>query len=126
MYQLRNRHLVLPALARLRSPGPSVKGFWNKNCVLTNTCVLLYKVKALMIQKQISLPEALDQQIQERAKRLKASEEQVITTLLEEGLKKPKQQWQNAGDALSSLSELGIRGPKDLARNHEKYLYEDE
>ena len=79
-----------------------------------------------MIQKQISLPEELDQQIQERAKRLKASEEQVIATLLEEGLKKPKQQWQNAGEALSSLSELGIRGPKDLARNHDKYLYEDE
>ena len=79
-----------------------------------------------MIQKHISLPEELDQQIQERAKRLHASEEQVITTLLEEGLKRPKQQWKNAGDALSSLSELGIRGPKDLARNHDKYLYEDE
>ena len=79
-----------------------------------------------MIQKHISLPEELDQKIQERAKRLQASEERVIRELIEEGLKKPKQQWKNAGDALSSLSELGIRGPKDLARNHDKYLYEDE
>jgi hypothetical protein len=79
-----------------------------------------------MIQKHISLPEDLDQQIRERAKHLQQPEEQVITTLLKEGLKKPKQQWKNAGDALSSLSELGIRGPKDLALNHDKYLYEDE
>jgi len=80
-----------------------------------------------MIQKYISLPEELDQKIQERAKHLKQPEEWVITTLLEEGLKKPQQQrWKNAGDALSSLAELGIRGPKDLAKNHDKYLYEDE
>jgi hypothetical protein len=79
-----------------------------------------------MIQKHISLPEELDQKIRERVKRLNQPEEQVITTLLEEGLKTPKQQWKNAGDALSSLSELGIRGPKDLAKNHDKYLYEDE
>ena len=79
-----------------------------------------------MIQKQISLPEELDRKIQKRAKHLKLPEERVITALLEEGLKKPKQQWKNAGEALSSLSELGIRGPKDLALNHDKYLYEDE
>ena len=80
-----------------------------------------------MIQKQISLPEKLDQQIRERAKRLQAPEEQVITQLLEEGLNKPhQQQWKNAGEALKSLSELGIKGPKDLAINHDKYLYEDE
>ena len=78
-----------------------------------------------MIQKHISLPEQLDQKIRERVKRLNQPEEQVITQLIEEGLKKP-QQWKNAGEALSSLSELGIRGPKDLAVNHDKYLYEDE
>ena len=80
-----------------------------------------------MIQKHISLPEDLDQQIQERAKRLQEPEERVIRELIEEGLKKPKhQQWKNAGEALSSLAELGIKGPKDLAINHDKYLYEDE
>ena len=79
-----------------------------------------------MIQKQIVIPEELDQQIQERAKRLQESEERVITQLIEEGLKKPKQQWKNAGDALRNLSELGIRRPKDLSQNIDKYLYEDE
>ena len=78
-----------------------------------------------MIQKHISLPEELDQRIRERVKRLNKPEEQVITQLLEEGLKTP-QQWKNAGEALNSLSELGIRGPKDLAVHHDKYLYEDE
>jgi predicted DNA-binding protein len=78
-----------------------------------------------MIQKHISLPEELDQRIRERVKRLSQPEEQVITQLIEEGLNTQKQ-WKNAGDALSSLSELGIRGPKDLAVNHDKYLYEDE
>jgi predicted DNA-binding protein len=78
-----------------------------------------------MIQKQISLPEELDQKIQERAKLLKESEERVIRELIEQGLQAPKP-WKNAGEALSSLSELGIRGPKDLAINHDKYLYEDE
>jgi hypothetical protein len=72
-----------------------------------------------MIQKHISLPEELDQKIREQVKRLNQPEEQVITQLIEEGLKTPKQQWNNAGDALSSLSELGIRGPKDLAVNHD-------
>ena len=40
-----------------------------------------------MIQKHISLPEELDQQIRERVKRLRASEERVIRELIEEGLK---------------------------------------
>jgi len=78
-----------------------------------------------MIQKQISLSEELDEKIRERVKRLNQPEEQVITQLLEEGLSTQKQR-KNAGDALSSLSDLGIRGPKDLAINHDKYLYEDE
>ena len=79
-----------------------------------------------MIQKHISLPQDLDQKIRERVKRLNQPEEQVITQLIEEGLKTPQQQWKNAGEALKSLSELGIKGPKDLAINHDKYLYEDE
>ena len=79
-----------------------------------------------MIQKHISLPEALDQKIRERAKRLQAPEERVIRELIEQGLSQQTQQWKNAGEALSSLSELGLKGPKDSARNHDEYLYEDE
>jgi hypothetical protein len=79
-----------------------------------------------MIQKHISLPEDLDRKIQQRARLLQESEERVIRELIEEGLKKSKQRWKNAGDALRSLSELGIKGPKDLSQNIDKYLYEDE
>jgi hypothetical protein len=78
-----------------------------------------------MIHKQITLPEQLNQEIQQRVKQLKQPEEQVITDLLEKGLQTTKL-WKNAGEALSSLSALGIQGPKDLSINHDKYLYEDE
>ena len=39
------------------------------------------------MQKHISLPEELDQKIQERVERLKASEDRVIRDLIAEGLK---------------------------------------
>ena len=45
-----------------------------------------------MIQKHISLPEELDQQIRERVKRVKESEDQVIRELIEEGLKAATQE----------------------------------
>ena len=76
-----------------------------------------------MIQKQISLPEELDRKIQERAKRLHASEERVIRELIEEGLKTSKPQ--SLREGLRSLANLGIKGPKDLSQNIDKYLYED-
>ena len=77
-----------------------------------------------MVQKQLSLPETHDQKIQQRAKLLKASEDRVIKELLEQGLQATKP-WRNSGEALSSLTRLGITGPQDLAINHDEYLYED-
>ena len=77
-----------------------------------------------MIQKQISLPEELDQKIQERAKRLQASEELVIQELIEQGLTTTKPQ--SLGEGLRSLANLGIKGPKDLSQNIDKYLYEED
>ena len=76
-----------------------------------------------MIQKQISLPEELDQQIQERAKRLRASEERVIRELIEQGLRTTKPM--SLGESLRQLANLGIKGPKDLSQNIDKYLYEE-
>ena len=77
-----------------------------------------------MIQKQISLPEELDQKIQERAKRLHAPEERVIQELIEQGLTTTKPQ--SLGESLRSLANLGIKGPKDLSQNIDKYLYEED
>ena len=76
-----------------------------------------------MIQKHISLPEELDQKIQERAKLLQASEERVIRELLEQGLQtKPV----SLGESLRQLANLGIKGPRDLSQNIDKYLYEED
>jgi predicted DNA-binding protein len=76
-----------------------------------------------MIQKHISLPEELDQQIQERAKLLQASEDRVIKELIEQGLQAAKPM--SLGESLRQLANLGITGPKDLSQNIDKYLYED-
>jgi len=78
-----------------------------------------------MIQKHISLPEELDQKIQQRVKLSKESEERVIRELIEQGLKTSKPQWETAGEGLSSLANLGIKGPRDLSQNIDKYLYEE-
>jgi hypothetical protein len=72
-----------------------------------------------MTQKQISLPEKLDQQIKQRAKLLQESEEQVIRDFILEGLTKPVSSWRNSGDALRSLGKLGIEGSADLAQKHD-------
>lgn len=73
-----------------------------------------------MIHKQISLPEALHHQIRQRAKRLHASEEQVIRDLLVQSLGTAGQSnWRNGGEALRTLSQLGINGPADLATKHD-------
>ena len=79
-----------------------------------------------MIQKHISLPKDLNQQIQERAKLLKASEDRVIKELIEQGLHATKPHRETAGEGLASLAKLGIKGPKDLSQNIDKYLYEDD
>jgi hypothetical protein len=72
-----------------------------------------------MIQKQISLPEKLDQQIKQRAKLLQQTEERVIRDLLYLGLIKSVSTWRNSGDALRSLGKLGIEGSADLAQKHD-------
>ena len=70
-----------------------------------------------MIQKHISLPEELSEQITQRAKLLRTSEEQVIRDLLSSGLSrkggKAASAWRNSGEALRSLRELNIAGPSD-------------
>ena len=76
-----------------------------------------------MIQKQISISQELDQKIQQRAKLLQESEERVIRELIEQGLQtKPM----SLGESLRQLAKLGIKGPRDLSRNIDKYLYEED
>jgi aryl carrier-like protein len=77
-----------------------------------------------MIQKHISLPEELDQKIQQRAKLIQESEERVIQELIEQGLKTIKPM--SLGESLRQLANLGIKGPSDLSQNIDKYLYEED
>lgn len=80
-----------------------------------------------MIRTQVYLPKDLYQHIDLVAKREKKAKAQVIREVLDEGIKKKHG---NAGEALLRLAKLGeklnIRGPKDLSKNIDKYLYEDE
>jgi hypothetical protein len=80
-----------------------------------------------MIHKQISIPDELSEQIEERAKRLRKSEERVIRDLLSLGLSmggdKAVASWGNSGEALRTLGELNIVGAADLAQRHDdEYL----
>jgi hypothetical protein len=79
-----------------------------------------------MINKQISIPEELSEQIAQRAKLLRKTEEQVIRDLLSHGLSLrggKASSWGNSGEALRSLAELNIAGPSDLAKRHDdEYL----
>ena len=80
-----------------------------------------------MIHKQIALPEELSEQIEERAKRLRKTEERVIRELLSLGLSvggdKAVTSWGNSGEALRTLGELHIAGAADLAQRHDdEYL----
>ena len=80
-----------------------------------------------MIHKQISLSEELSEQIEERAKRLRKSEERVIRDLLSLGLSlgggKAGKSWGNSGEALRTLGKLNIAGASDLAQRHDdEYL----
>ena len=80
-----------------------------------------------MIRTQVYLPKDLYRHIDLVAKRDKKAKAQVIREVLDEGIKKKHG---NAGEALLRLAKLGeklnIRGPKDLSKNIDKYLYEDE
>lgn len=79
-----------------------------------------------MIRTQVYLPKQLYQTIDLVAKREKKPKAQVIRDVLEEGIKKKQG---NAGDALLKIAAMAKkynwRGPKDLSRNIDKYLYED-
>jgi hypothetical protein len=72
-----------------------------------------------MIQKQLSLPDELHQQIKRRAELANQSEEHVMQELLAQALGAGGKTWRNSGEALLTLSELGIAGPADLAENHD-------
>ena len=81
-----------------------------------------------MIRTQVYLPEQLYQEIGLAAKKEKKPRAQVIRETLNEGFEKRKDT-KNGGMALLELAKLGkklgVKGPKDLSANIDKYLYEE-
>ena len=79
-----------------------------------------------IIRTQIYLPKQLYQIIDLVAKKERKAKAQVIREVLEEGVQKKQG---NAGTALLELAKMAKKynwkGPKDLSKNIDKYLYEE-
>lgn len=79
-----------------------------------------------MIRTQVYLPKQLYQTIDLVAKRERKPKAQVIRDMLESGIMEKQG---NSGEALLDIARLGrklkLKGPRDLSKNIDKYLYED-
>ena len=75
-----------------------------------------------MIRTQVFLPEETYRYIKIRALRERKPAAQVIRETLLAGMKQSTKK-QNAGDIFLQLAKLGGKGPKDLSKNIDKYLY---
>lgn len=79
-----------------------------------------------MIRTQVYLPEELYQNIKLIANKEKKAKAQVIREVLDEGIKGKQG---NSGRVLLEIAAMAKRyrwkGPKDLSRNIDKYLYEE-
>ena len=81
-----------------------------------------------MIRTQVYLTEQQYQQIRILAARGKKPAAEVTRELVDSGLK--EQKMGSIGEALGELAKLGrelkLKGPKDLSKNIDKYLYEED
>lgn len=79
-----------------------------------------------MIRTQVYLPKSLYQHIDLVAKKEKKAKAQVIREVLEDGVKRKQN---NSGRVLLEIATMAKKykwkGPKDLSRNIDKYLYEE-
>ena len=77
-----------------------------------------------MIRTQVYLTEDQARDIKLRAKREKKREAEVIRELLSEGLKtSPRDKQESTGASLLRLAAIGGKGPTDLSRRIDDYLY---
>lgn len=73
-----------------------------------------------MVRTQIYLPKPTYEQLKSWAREENKSMAEKIRELLDQRLKKQKK----AEPVLKLLMKNTFKGPRDLARNHDKYLYE--
>lgn len=79
-----------------------------------------------MMRTQIYLPKQLYQRIADVARKGRKPKAQVIRDLLEQGLDRERHDRAvSAGEALQRLVQISARGPRDLSRDIDRYLYTD-
>jgi len=76
-----------------------------------------------MKRKQIYLTETLDREVGYLARKENKPQAEVIRELLEKGINKKKKM--SGGEFLLKLASYGVKGPKDLSTNLDRYLYGD-
>lgn len=76
-----------------------------------------------MIRTQVFLPEETYQYLKIQAQKEKKPAAQVIREVLKAGIKRRYPQKNN--DVWAKLAKIGAKGPRDLSKNIDKYLYEE-
>jgi hypothetical protein len=83
--------------------------------------------KTVMLRTYVYIPDELENQILMMAKLHKKSKAEVIRQALETGMTAVKQKSNGGVQTLFDLAELGkkynIKGPKDLSKNMDHYLW---
>ena len=75
-----------------------------------------------MKRKQIYLTETLERELNLQSKRENKPQAQVVREILEEGLQR-KERKIPAGEFLLRMASHAGKGPKDLSKNLDRYLY---
>ena len=76
-----------------------------------------------MIRTQIYLPESLHKSVHFLAKRRGVKASQLIRELLEEGIRKMREEERGGIDFLFKLTKYKAKAPKDLSKSIDKYVY---
>lgn len=81
-----------------------------------------------MLRKQLYITKDLDREVKLLALKQKRTEAEVIRELLYRGLNKAPnitRKFTTPADFLLHMASYNIKGPKDLSKNFDRYLYGD-
>ena len=76
-----------------------------------------------MVRKQVYLTQELATDVWILAQKERKSQAEVIREVLTEGVDRQFRRLKRKSGSLLDLAKLGIKGPRDLSRNHDEYLY---
>lgn len=82
-----------------------------------------------MLKTYLYIPDDLNEKINRAAKDQNQSKAEIIRKALENGIKTQKKPIPGGAQTLLKLAEIGkkykLKGPRDLSKNMDKYLWED-